>query len=183
MISKCISSHLSLVLQTRKLANKTEQFWKCDDFSGDWNYPAHRYRRVLHFGRITVVALTHTYWSLDADASDIADTLVNLHTLGCWYCIMDVSNTDGRYDRSKDTCDSYIDLLDDDTDSQYVRLLDWGLQHLHVTIIRRRVGTEEDDILIHAVMCIYDRLTTNYRLDICGGGKSTECILEPFSKS
>jgi hypothetical protein len=25
----------SLVLQTRKLASKTEQFWKCDDFSGE----------------------------------------------------------------------------------------------------------------------------------------------------
>jgi hypothetical protein len=25
----------SLVLQTRKLANKTEQLWKCDDFSGE----------------------------------------------------------------------------------------------------------------------------------------------------
>jgi hypothetical protein len=25
----------SLVLQMRKLANKTEQFWKCDDFSGE----------------------------------------------------------------------------------------------------------------------------------------------------
>jgi hypothetical protein len=27
----------SLVLQTRKLANKTEQFWKCDDLSGEIN--------------------------------------------------------------------------------------------------------------------------------------------------
>jgi hypothetical protein len=25
----------SLLLQTRKLANKTEQLWKCDDFSGE----------------------------------------------------------------------------------------------------------------------------------------------------
>jgi hypothetical protein len=52
-ISKCISSHLlktriypqifpnasavtwSLVLQTRNLANKIEEFQKCDDFSGE----------------------------------------------------------------------------------------------------------------------------------------------------
>jgi hypothetical protein len=49
MISKGIHSHLitrttnekpstvtwSLVLQTRNLMNKIEEFWKCDDFSGE----------------------------------------------------------------------------------------------------------------------------------------------------
>jgi hypothetical protein len=31
----------SLVLQTRNLANKIEEFWKCDDFSGEIS-AAHR---------------------------------------------------------------------------------------------------------------------------------------------
>jgi hypothetical protein len=43
-----------LVLQTRKLANKTEQFWKCDDFSGkisqltDISYGVYLCREASH---------------------------------------------------------------------------------------------------------------------------------------
>jgi hypothetical protein len=47
-ISKCISSLTwSLVLQTRNLANKIEEFSKCDDFSGEIR-SAHRYNLMFN---------------------------------------------------------------------------------------------------------------------------------------
>jgi hypothetical protein len=35
MISKCIISHLITRTANEKTVNKTEQFWKWDDFSGE----------------------------------------------------------------------------------------------------------------------------------------------------
>jgi hypothetical protein len=45
----------SLILQTRNLANKIEEFWKCDDFSGEIS-SAHR---QLLENLVTMLAAPH----------------------------------------------------------------------------------------------------------------------------